>query len=171
MLVTTKEHSVWIIIIAPLQQWLYVRNSLLNYTSTYVHFLFCYRLRDNDFEVHHEDYCPVTLICSYGNIEVLLLLFFSYSFVQCLLLMNYFCTSEVRLSNTNLFSLPHIHAVFETQILFHKSCADAFVMYLCTEFHKPGFNGSFVETTKKEDQEIVCTAELFLSYVRVRCSF
>jgi hypothetical protein len=108
--------------------------------------------------------------CRYGNIEVLLLLFFSYRSVQCLLLMHHFCTSKLRLSNKNLFSLRRILAVFETQILFHKWCSDTFVTYLSTELHKPGLSGSFVETTKKEAKEIVCTAALFLPYVRVRCS-
>jgi hypothetical protein len=84
--------------------------------------------------------------------------------------MYHFCTSRVRLSNTSFFSLPHILAVFETKILFHKWCADTFVLYLCIEFHKPGSSGSFVETTKKEAKETVCTAALFLPYVRVRCS-
>ena len=84
--------------------------------------------------------------------------------------MYHFCTSKVRLSNTNLFSFLHILAVFETQILFHKWCADTSVMYLCTELHKPGFSGSFVETTKNEAKGNVCTAALLLPNDCVRCS-
>ena len=139
---------------------MHVLTSMLLYT-TYISF-FRSRLSDIEFKVHHKDYCPVTLICSHGNTEVLLLPFFSYRFVQFLLLTYHFCTSKLSLSNTNLSSLHHILAVFKTQVLFHKWCADTFVMSLCTELHKPGFSGSFVETTKKEAKETVCMAALFV---------
>ena len=67
-------------------------------------------------------------------------------------------------------SHAHIFAIFETQKLFHKYCANTSVMYCCTEVHKPGFSGSLVKTVKIEAKENVCTAALCLPYVRIRCS-